>query len=112
MRFGILTRRPMPDIRSSRLQRAPHVLATVQGEEIVLLDTSRERYYTLNAIAARVWELLEGSTTFAGMVTAIRAEYDAPAGAEGDRVDEDMRQLLTQLRTAGLLVVRSTEGMQ
>src|SRR5689334_18021854 len=47
MRFGILTRRPMPDIRSSRLRRAAHVLATAQGEEVVLLDTSRERYYTL-----------------------------------------------------------------
>jgi hypothetical protein len=107
MRFGILTRRPMPDIRSSQLRRAPHVLATAQGEEVVLLDTSRERYYTLNAIGARVWELLERSTTFGELVSAIRAEYDAPSGSDADRVEEDVARLLTQLRTAGLLVVAS-----
>lgn len=112
MRFGILTRRPMPDIRSSRLCRAPHVLATEQGEEIVLLDTSRERYYTLNAIGARVWKLLDGSTTLAEIVAAIRAEYDAPAGVEGDRVDEDISGLLTQLRSAGLLVVAPMRDAQ
>ena len=110
MRFGILTRRPMPDIRSSRLWRAPHVLTTTQGEEVVLLDTARERYYTLNAVGALMWELLERSTTFVELVAAVRAEYDAPAGAEGDRVEGDVSQLLTQLRTAGLLVVASEEA--
>ena len=106
MRFGILARRPMADIRSSTLRRAPHVLATAQGEEVVLLDTSRERYYTLNAIGARVWELLECSTTFAELVAAIRGEYDAPTGSD---VGVDVGQLLTQLRTAGLLIVAATE---
>jgi Coenzyme PQQ synthesis protein D (PqqD). len=106
MRFGIPARRPMADIKSSTLRRAPHVLATAQGEEVVLLDTSRERYYTLNAIGARVWELLERSTTFVELVAAIRAEYDAPSGSD---VDVDVAHLLTQLRTAGLLIVVATE---
>jgi hypothetical protein len=109
MRFGILTRRTAPDIRSGRLRRPPHVLATAQGDEIVLFDTSRERYYTLNAVGTRVWQLLERSTTFTEVVAAIRAEYDAPPGREGDPVEGDIARLLTELRRAGMLAVAAAE---
>ena len=108
MRSGILYKLFAPDIESGRLHRAPHVLATAQGEELVLFDTARERYYTLNAVGARVWELLAEPTTLADIVTAIRGEFAVPADTADDPIERDLTRLLRELRAAGMVMVERT----
>ena len=104
MRSGILYRLFAPDVESGRLRRASHVLATAQGEEVVLFDTVRERYYTLNAVGTRVWELLAEPTTLAAVVAAIRREFALPVEGD-DPIARDITRLLRELRAAGMLSV-------
>jgi hypothetical protein len=92
-------------ILNGRLRQSPHVLATAQGDELVLLDVKREQYYTLNEVGSRAWELLAEGTTRSRIVEAIRREYDLPDGTEGDSVEGDVSRLLTQLHAAGLVVI-------
>lgn len=113
MRSGILYKLFAPDVESGRVHRAPHVLATAQGDEVVLFDTGRERYYTLNAVGARVWELLAEPTTLADVVTAIRGEFALPADAADDPIERDTIRLLRELRAAGMVMVeRIPRGAQ
>jgi len=98
------TRGASPDATHGRLRQSPTVLATAQGEELVLLDLQGERYYTLNAVGSRVWTLLADGATRAEIVAAIRQEYDMPAGREGDPIEGDVTRLLARLLEAGLVV--------
>jgi hypothetical protein len=48
------------------------------GEEMVLLNTETEAYFTLNEVGARVWELIDGQRTVATIVHQLLAEYEVP----------------------------------
>ena len=86
------------------LRRSCHVLATAHGDELVLLDLEGERYYTLNEVGSRVWTLLDGGATRAGIVDAVRREYDIRAGIGGDTLEGDVARLLAELYAAGLVI--------
>ena len=75
--------------------------ADVAGETVVLGLTSG-RYYGLDAVGARVWQLLQSPTTFGDVCRAIVLEYDV----EPDRCEADLRALLQKLLDAGLAEVR------
>lgn len=45
-------------IRTSRFVRTPRVRATTEGEETVLLDVERGRYYALNEVGSRIWSMV------------------------------------------------------
>jgi hypothetical protein len=87
-----------------RLRQSPDVLATAQGDELVLFDMKGEQYYTLNAVGSRVWALLAGGATRSQIIDVIRREYDIPEGHDGDPVNGDVARLLRQLHAAGLVV--------
>lgn len=59
-----------------RVYIAPNVLMQVLNDEAVLLDLNGERYYGLNIVGTRVWQLL----------------------AENSDVDAALKQLLTEFR--------------
>jgi hypothetical protein len=80
------------------------VLAAAQGDELVLLDTRGERYYTLNDVGSRAWALLRDGATHARIVDVVRAEYELPASPDGDPIARDVARLLADLHAAGLIV--------
>jgi hypothetical protein len=86
------------------LRPSRHVLATARGDELVLLDLEGERYYTLNEVGSRVWTLLDGGATRAGIVDTLRREYDIRAENSGDALDGDVARLLAELYAAGLVI--------
>jgi coenzyme PQQ synthesis protein D (PqqD) len=88
---------------SGHIARSPHVVSTTTNGETVLLDIDRGRYHTLNEVGSRVWELLGVGTTMDEIVRAIHAEYDVPPDGTTDRVELDVRELLKQLHSVGLL---------
>jgi hypothetical protein len=63
--------------------------APVQGETVVL-DIARGRYYGLDEIGSDIWRRLESPRTFAELVEALAADYDA----ERATIAEDVRRLL------------------
>lgn len=62
------------------------------GEEMVLLNTETEAYFTLNDVGARVWELIDGQRTIALIVAGLLAEYEVPESELRTDVDELLGQ--------------------
>ena len=85
--------------KSDRFVPAPQVLSVVQDTDTALLDLRSERYFTLNEVGTRIWELLGEGTEFAVMVELLAEEYDAPSEA----IAADARTLLTRLERSGLV---------
>jgi hypothetical protein len=50
--------------------------ASVNTENSVMMSVAAGEYYGLNAVAARIWELLEQPMTVAQLCAQIREEFD------------------------------------
>ena len=86
--------------RQSRVQRRQNVLARQGESDLVLLDPVSGRYFTLNEVGNRVWELCDGERTVADIVAILMAEFDAPA----EEIEADVLELLTDLANEKLIV--------
>jgi hypothetical protein len=65
----------------------------------ILLDTSSGRYYTLDDVGGRIWELCDGTKTVNEIATALGEEYDAPL----EQIRADLVELLEDLSSDGLV---------
>jgi hypothetical protein len=82
-------------------RRAEPLTATVDGE-LVMLDPRTSRYFALDAIGLRVWELLEQPRSVAAVCEALQDEFDVSQEA----CRRDVLAFLEQLQQAELLEVR------
>jgi hypothetical protein len=61
----------------SILKRKPDIFfATAGTEESVMLDVNTGRYHALNAVASRVWEMLEVPRSISEICLQICEEFD------------------------------------
>jgi hypothetical protein len=94
----------MTPMRFSRLAPAPDVLMQTVVGESVLLDLRSQKYFGLNEVGTRAWELLQ-ETGDAGAVHArLQREYAVAA----DPLARDLDELFERLLRAGLV----TEGRE
>jgi hypothetical protein len=103
MSFTLRRRQAPPDLMRCSFRRAEGVLMTRQGEELVLLDTRAERYYTLNDVGAVAWSALTQPSTCATIVGAIQREFDVSTAPDKAVVERDVARLMEQLVAAGLV---------
>jgi hypothetical protein len=96
--------------RRTAIRHAPHVVWTTHHGETVLLDTKREKYHVLNAVATSVWERLASDTTIDALVQGISEEYALPEGTDRKNVASDVERLLATLDADGL-IVRSVDDV-
>jgi hypothetical protein len=75
------------------------------GEELVLLDLARGEYFSLDELGARIWGELAAGRSVEDAVEKLVAEYDVPR----DRFQADLRALVGELVTRGLLVSHELE---
>lgn len=94
-----------------RVRRAENVRATWCGDELVLLDTRDETYFTLNRVAGRLWEVLVSPKTAADLVRFLRTEYDVSPTLGADALEQDVSNLLRDLSTAGLVVAAAPNAV-
>ena len=85
--------------RTTRLVRTPHVRATMQGDETVLLDVERGRYFALNEVGSRIWALVCEGESIGAIVDRVCAEYDVAR----ERGERDADVLIRQLLSAALV---------
>jgi hypothetical protein len=91
----------MSAMRFSKLAPAPDVLIQTVVGEAVLLDLRSQKYFGLNQVGTRAWQLL-GETGDAGLVHArLAREYDVAA----DQLERDLDELFERLLKAGLVEV-------
>ncbi len=74
------------------------------GDEAIILNTRTGRYFGLNPVGARVWQLLqERNLTVGEILESLLAEYEV----EPYRCRQDLFDLLEQLQSQGLVQITS-----
>jgi hypothetical protein len=74
--------------------RSTNVVARRGPDDVtILLDTTSGRYYTLDDVGGRVWELADGTNTVAEIASRLASEYEAPL----EQIEADVRELLGDL---------------
>lgn len=80
-----------------------HVYAEVVGDETVLLELGSGRYYGLDPIGTRLWQLLVEMKSTEDVVAAASEEFDvAPA-----QLAKDIATLVSELAARKLVVVHA-----
>jgi hypothetical protein len=69
--------------------------------EAAILNLKNGVYYGLDAVGARIWNLVQEPKTFAKLRDTLLAEYEV----EAPRLDTDLRDLLDKLAEQGLIEV-------
>ncbi|MQP65969.1 PqqD family peptide modification chaperone [Niveispirillum sp. SYP-B3756] len=82
-------------------RRADGLLTASIDEELLMMSVEQGRYFNLNAVGSRIWELLAEPMSVDGLTDALTAEYDVdPAEAR-----REVERFLGALRERGLLAV-------
>ena len=77
------------------LSRGREILyAPVGTEEAVMMSVTEGRYYGLNAVASRIWELLDSPKTVAQLCAQLSEEFEVDAQTCEAEVVEFVRDLI------------------
>ena len=93
----------MPNAAECPKQRE-RVLTQRMEEAVVLLDADSGKYYSLDEVGGRTWDLCDGTRTLRQLVAVISEEYEASANV----VEADITELLTELTGENLVVYPSS----
>jgi PqqD family protein of HPr-rel-A system len=85
----------------STVSLAPGLTAAHLGDEAVLLDTNSGRYYGLNELGARIFELAKTSTSVQQIMDALLQEYKV----EAERLEADLLAFLGEMEERKLIHV-------
>ena len=83
------------------LRAASHVVLTDLGGETVLLDLRTERYFGLDAAAARMWQVLCDAGSVDDACAVLAAEFDVDRAT----LERDVTALVQQLSDLGLVEI-------
>lgn len=96
-----MTATPPAVTLASKVAISDEVLMQEVGDEVVLLDLASERYFGLDPVGTRIWELLPQRRDLAAVHQALCEEFDAlPA-----TIEHDLLALVRTLAEAGLVTV-------
>lgn len=84
---------------TEKLQRSNDLLGAAVGDELLMMSIEKGSYFSLNAVATRIWELLESPITFDELVARLMQEYEVPA----DTCRREVERFLAALRERGML---------
>jgi len=83
------------------LQLSDDVVAREVGGETMLLDLASGKYFGLNTVGGRFWQLIEAGQTAAQARDALLDEFEVEAA----QLDSDLADLIRDLRESGLVTV-------
>lgn len=79
--------------------RSGQVSAVRHGDRLVLMDLDAERFYSLDQVAGRLWELLAEPATVAQLADRLAEEFDAPV----ETIRADVAECLAGMARDGLV---------
>ncbi len=91
---------------SDRAAAPAHVLVRFLDQESVLLNLETERYFGLDQIGTRMWQLVTASPNIDAAYHELLEEYDVPP----ETLRENLKELLGHLVEHGLLQVLSADA--
>ena len=87
----------------SVISPARDVIHSNLADEVVLLDLKSGVYHGLEAVGARIWELLASPVSVRQVRDTLLEEYDV----DSHQCEQDLLRLIEELRNHGLVEVRS-----
>lgn len=90
----------IPDTRTL-VSRSPSVLTAEVDGEIVMMSIEEGRYFGLDDIASDIWKRLEAPLSFAALIDALAADYDADRAT----IAADVRALLERMAAHGVVTL-------
>jgi hypothetical protein len=78
---------------ATQISRSPSVLAAEVDGEIVMMSIEQGRYFGLDDIGSDIWKRIEQPCSFAALVDALAADYEADRGT----IAADVTALLTRM---------------
>jgi len=95
-----ITRMDVANYLEKRFIKEDSVVSRNVGGEFILVPIRRsatevDSIYTLNEVAARIWDLIDGVKTVAAIRDAIVGEYEVAP----DEAEKDLLDLLMQLQS-------------
>jgi coenzyme PQQ biosynthesis protein PqqD len=81
-------------------RRRERIVAQQAAGQWVLLDVDSGRYYAVDEVGGRIWDLCDGTRTVADIAAVISGEFDAP----DDAVMKDVVAFVEELSGESLLV--------
>ena len=83
----------------TRLQRRQNILKQEAAGTVVLLNMDDGRYFALDGVGGRVWDLCDGSRTLSEIAAILAEEYEAPA----ETIERDLAELMNDLTNEELV---------
>lgn len=80
-------------------RRADGLLTAAVGDELLMMSVELGKYFNLNPVGARIWELLETTHTVDGLIEALTADYEVSA----ETARAEVERFLGALDERGLL---------
>jgi hypothetical protein len=81
-----------------------NVSFSVVGEDAFLLNTQTNKYYGLEKVGARLWELLNEGKSLKDAYQNVLSEYEVDPA----QLEQDLLDLLERLREHGLVEILET----
>lgn len=78
---------------NDRIQRTGDQSAAYIDKTLLMMDVQKGQYFSLNAMATRIWELLEHPTTRVELVAQLLAEYEVTEEVCGTELDTFLAEL-------------------
>lgn len=91
------------NLKCSLIVASKEQVSTDLGEEAVILNLKTGVYHGLDAVGARIWNLLAETGRVNDILDALLKEYEV----EPDRCERDLLALLQKLADEGLIEVRN-----
>ena len=82
-----------------------NVLIRFLDQESVLLNLETERYFGLDAVGTRMWQVVTEASTVEAALAQLAEEYDAPLGT----LRIDLTNLLQHLLENGLIAMKPAD---
>jgi coenzyme PQQ synthesis protein D (PqqD) len=95
------SRMPELTLETVVARRGEPLTADVDGD-LVMLDRSQGRYFGVDRVGHRIWDLLERPQTVGDICTELQGQFDVAA----ERCRADTLDFLAQLADAELLEIR------
>lgn len=81
---------------------SPDVISQEVSGETVLLDLESENYFGLDEVGTRIWQLIKETNDLNAIYNTLLDEYQVP----GDRLQQDLHVLLSEIEELGLIILK------
>lgn len=85
--------------------RNPETISGALHDQLVMMDIQQGKYFALNPVATRIWELLENPLSLEALCNALLEEFDVSP----EQCQQDVREHLAEMQKLGLIAEVSSE---